>query len=78
MAKEKATKETTKEITFNCKFCGEAKPLSEMTFLTHLFPVLVACRSCEKTLQGLKLEEEVPVEMIEETAEEEAPSDTES
>ena len=78
MAKEKATKETTKEISFNCKFCGETKPLSEMTFMTHLFPVLVACRSCDKTLQNLKLEEEAPAELIEETAEEETPSDTES
>jgi transcription elongation factor Elf1 len=78
MAKVKATKETTKEITFHCKFCGESKPLSEMTFMTNFFPVLVACRSCDKTLQNLKLEEEAPVEPIEETAEEEALSDTES
>ena len=60
MAKEKATKETTKEITFNCKFCGESKPLSEMTFMTRFFPILVACRSCDETLQSLKLKKKHP------------------
>jgi transcription elongation factor Elf1 len=78
MAKEKATKETVKEIHFNCKFCGKSRPLSEMSFMTHLFPIMVVCRGCENALQNLKLEEEAPVEPIEETAEEEALSDTES
>ena len=78
MAKEKATKETTDDITFYCKFCGESKPLSEMTFMTRFFPVLVACRNCEKTLQSLKMEDETPEEPAEEMLEEEAPSETES
>jgi transcription elongation factor Elf1 len=75
MAKEKATKETTKGITFHCKFCGESRPLSEMSFMTHLFPIMVVCRGCENALQALKPEEEAPAELVEETAEEEAPSD---
>ena len=75
MAKEKATTEATQEITFHCKFCGESKPLSEMTFMTRFFPVLVACRSCEKTLQSLKPEEETPAETIEESIDEPAEDD---
>ena len=75
MAKEKATKETSKEITVNCKFCGESKPLSEMTFMTRFFPVLVACRSCDKTLQSLKLEEAPPL-AVEEADEETAGAET--
>lgn len=82
MAKEKATKETTDDTTFYCKFCDESKPLSEMTFMTRFFPVLVACRNCEKTLQSLKVEDEDLEESLEESAEEtleeEAPSETES
>ncbi len=74
MAKEKETKETAKEITFYCKFCGESKPLSEMTFMTRFFPVLVACRECEKTLQSLK-PEEPPEEVIEANEEAEETSD---
>jgi transcription elongation factor Elf1 len=76
MAKEKATKETTKEITFHCKFCGESKPISDMTFMTRYFPVLVACRNCDKTLESLKPEEVTPE--VEETAEGEAPSESET
>ena len=75
MAKEKATKETTHEITFHCKFCGESKPLSEMIFITRFFPVLVACRDCEKALLSLKPEEETPAEPIEESIEETAEDD---
>ncbi len=84
MAKEKETKEAEKEITFYCKFCGESKPLSEMTFMTRFFPVLVACRECERTLQSLK-PEEPPEEVLEEAEEEtvqevtaEEPTDTNS
>jgi hypothetical protein len=71
MAKE--TKTENKESTFHCKFCGESRPLSEMTFMTRFYPVLVACRSCDIALQSLKPEEPVD-EMIEEeeTAEEDA------
>jgi hypothetical protein len=46
-----------------------------MSFMTHLFPIMVVCRGCENALQNLKLEEEAPAEPIGETAEEEAPSD---
>jgi hypothetical protein len=37
-----------KEITFRCRFCGESKPLDDMRTLTRFFPLLVACRECEK------------------------------
>lgn len=36
------------QVTFECKFCGEAKPLDEMRILARFFPQLVACRTCEK------------------------------
>lgn len=56
MAEKKATKEQSdSEITFVCKFCGKSKPLSEMTLQTRFFPVLTACRECEKALQSLKV-----------------------
>lgn len=55
MAKEKATSEKTDaEITFFCKFCGKSKPLSEMTLQKRFFPVLTACRECERVLQSLQ------------------------
>jgi hypothetical protein len=41
----------TKEITFKCKFCGQTKPLAEMRTLTRFFPLIVACRECEKKWQ---------------------------
>jgi len=41
------------EITFTCRFCGESKPLSELTLQTRFFPVLTACRACEKVMQNL-------------------------
>jgi hypothetical protein len=54
MAKEKATREkAAAEITFVCKFCGKSKPLSEMALQTRFFPVLAACRECEKALLNL-------------------------
>lgn len=45
------TKETskTKEITFNCKFCEQSKPLTEMVVLTRFFPPVVVCKDCEKS-----------------------------
>ena len=73
--------EATKELTFFCKFCGEAKPVSEMTFQTRYYPILVACRACDVALQSLKTEEPVPEEPEaneeEEEAEEPAAEDTE-
>jgi transcription elongation factor Elf1 len=78
MAKEKVTKEATKEVTFHCKFCGESKPLSEMTFITRFYPILIACRSCEIALQSLKPEEPAVVEAeeVDEEAAEETTADT--
>ena len=40
-----------KEITFDCKFCQQSKPLAEMVVLARFFPPMVACRECEKKLQ---------------------------
>jgi len=60
MAKEKSAKTqpaSVSETTFVCKFCGESKPLSELTLQTRFFPVLTSCRACEKTLLGIKMEE---------------------
>jgi transcription elongation factor Elf1 len=43
-------KEKNKEVTFKCKYCGQQKPVSEMRMITRFFPVLIACRDCEKKL----------------------------
>ena len=76
MAKEKATKEKTgSEITFVCKFCGQSKPLSELTLQTRFFPVLTSCRECEKSLQSLKIEEEEKAEEETEDPSEEKPQE---
>jgi len=40
--------ETPKPITFRCRFCGETKLLDEMRFLSRFFPLLAACRECER------------------------------
>jgi len=77
MAKEKSAKTQpapVSETTFVCKFCGESKPLSELTLQTRFFPVLTACRACERTLLGIKMEElseDIP-ENTDEVEEEEA------
>ncbi|MBN1367834.1 MAG: hypothetical protein JW967_07895 [Dehalococcoidales bacterium] len=79
MAKEKETKEGTEELTFFCKFCGESKPVSEMTFMTQYYPILVACHSCDAALQSLKMEEAVaeePDEEVYEESDEEVTADT--
>ena len=73
MAKEKSTKTQTvsiPEVTFVCKFCGQAKPLSELTLQTRFFPVLTSCLSCEIDLQRLRVED-LPGESAEGEAEEE-------
>ncbi len=75
MAKKEATTEN-KEATFHCKFCGQSKPLSEMTFMTRYYPILVACRSCDGELQSLKSEEPVDELMDEEIDEEEEAEET--
>lgn len=46
-----AKEEKTKEITFECKFCGMTKPLDKMRVLTRFFPPMVACRDCERKLR---------------------------
>jgi len=48
--KEKAQAKGTKEITFKCRFCGGSKPLDEVIVLSRFFPLLVACRDCEKEI----------------------------
>ena len=48
---EKSKAKGTKEITFRCKFCDRSKPLDEMMVLTRFFPLLVACRDCEKEMR---------------------------
>ena len=40
----------TKEIIFNCKFCEQSKPLTEMVVLTRFFPPIAVCQDCEKSL----------------------------
>lgn len=60
MAAEKAkkdTKEETKEITFKCKFCDTAKPISEMTVMNRYFPLVVACSDCSKKIEMQKNQE---------------------
>ena len=49
--KEKAQAKGTKEITFECRFCGRSKPLDEVMVLTRFFPLLVACQDCEKEIE---------------------------
>ena len=39
-----------RELTFRCKFCGEEKPLDEITTITRFFPILVACRECKRKI----------------------------
>ncbi|HEY83126.1 MAG TPA: hypothetical protein G4O01_07580 [Dehalococcoidia bacterium] len=48
--KEPLEAKETKEITFRCKYCGQNKPLSEMRRITRFFPVLIACRDCERKI----------------------------
>ena len=37
-----------KEVTFKCRVCESFKSLDEMVVLTRFFPLVVACRDCEK------------------------------
>jgi hypothetical protein len=71
MAKEKSpkTQPVSTERTFVCKFCGQAKPLSELTLQTRYFPVLAACLECDKTIQSLKIGNEPDEEKAPETTE---------
>jgi hypothetical protein len=58
MVKETSIKSTTSEkpITFKCRFCGETQSFDEMVLLTRYFPVLTACRACDKELQNKPFE----------------------
>jgi hypothetical protein len=49
--KEESGAKKTKKITFRCRFCGRSKPLDEMGLLTRFFPLIVACRDCEKKMR---------------------------
>jgi transcription elongation factor Elf1 len=40
--------EKAKELMFNCKFCGERKPISELVILRRYYPVLSSCKECSK------------------------------
>jgi hypothetical protein len=40
----------TKEITFECKFCGGTWQLEKMINLTWFFPPVIACRDCTKKM----------------------------
>ena len=39
-----------KEITFKCKFCNKYKRIDEIRVITRYFPLIVACRDCEKEM----------------------------
>ena len=72
MAKEKTSRVqpvAPPEVSFVCRFCGETKPLSELTLQARFFPVLTACRACERAMQSLKIEEP-PVEAAEDPVDE--------
>jgi hypothetical protein len=38
----------TKPIFFTCKFCGETKPLEELTIIRRYYPQLTACSECAR------------------------------
>jgi len=48
---QKSKTKRTKEITFRCRFCGRSKRIDEMRVMTRYFPLLVACRDCEKEMR---------------------------
>ncbi len=48
---KKGKRSKAKEVNFKCKFCEKSKPLDEMVVLTRYFPLLVACRDCEKKMR---------------------------
>ncbi len=48
-SKEKtADKARKKEITFVCKFCEQARPLSDMVVLRNYYPQVTSCKDCAK------------------------------
>ncbi len=48
---EREEKSKAKEVTFKCKFCEKSKPLDEMVVLTRFFPLIVACKDCERKMR---------------------------
>ena len=48
---KKSEAKRTKAITFRCKFCDRYKRIDEMRVLTRYFPLLVACRDCEREMR---------------------------
>jgi hypothetical protein len=44
--KEQSEAKETREITFECKYCGKNRPLSDMRTSTRFFPRIMACRDC--------------------------------
>ena len=48
---KKSKQSKAEEVTFKCKFCESSRPLDEMVVITRFFPLLVACRDCEKKMR---------------------------
>ena len=49
--KGKGEKSKVKGVTFKCRVCEGSKPLEELVVLTRFFPLIVACRDCEKKIR---------------------------
>ena len=47
---QSGTKES-REISFKCRFCGQTKPLDEIRIVNRFFPLIIACRDCEKKMR---------------------------
>lgn len=48
---KKRKKSQEKIVTFKCQFCGESRPIKEMTVIARLFPLTLACRKCEEKMR---------------------------
>jgi hypothetical protein len=35
-------------VYFKCKYCGETKPLDELTVLRQFYPQISVCKDCSK------------------------------
>ena len=49
--KKKGEESKAKEVTFKCRVCEGSKPIDEMVVITRFFPLIVACRDCEKKMR---------------------------
>jgi hypothetical protein len=38
-----------KPIVFKCKFCGETKPLDDLTVIRRYYPQLAVCSECARS-----------------------------